>query len=46
MPLPQTPELQVRELQHCEELEQEAPAPLQPVDPVHTPPEQVEVPQH
>lgn len=46
MPLPQTPPVQEIELQHCEELVQEAPGPRQLVAPVQTPPEQVKVPQH
>lgn len=47
LPLEQTPPAQVAVPQHCEELVQEAPTPLQlEVPPMHTPPEQVEVPQH
>ena len=46
MPLPHTPLLQERELQHWPELEQEAPAPLQPVLPVQVPLVQLIVPQH
>lgn len=40
------PPEQVAVPQHCEELVQVAPRPLQPVAPEQTPPEQVEVPQH